>query len=617
MATKHTIEIQAKDKASRAINKVDKGLDRTARRALMLKGAIGIAGAAIAALGTMVVFKRVIDDMDNLAKAARNVGITSEKSFAKFQVIRKLLEEGGLSAEETDRMFRNLEGRMAAGIAGNKQYAEIMAKLGDSIFDVNGKLKDAPDLFTAVAQAMQEGTIGMADAQKILGEMVGPKVLGVFQQLKQDGVGVGKALADVADSMNIVSLEDAQRAEVFNDSLSRLGDQLTYLMQEALIPILPYMTEFVKDLAASAPGYLEKFKNAMAAMQPLFDVIGIVLTDVLVPALKVFFEFISSLAEVMKPIYEAALPLFKLALEAVSTALEFITDTIKEFEDEIIGTIEVVTDFGNKIKDNFGSIKDSVVNATEATTSKLKELWSGAYDYLVGNSIVPELKEEIVSEFREMQDMTTTATTEQVDSIISDYDRLQKAMIKKTGEMKEANNAFVEDFNKQFNDVLADGLVEGNLNFDSFAGLWKSTLKDLISDTLNGGNQLNSILGQIGSLTGGGFNGGVSGMFGGLSSFATNVVGGISDFFGGFFADGGKLGAGKFGIAGEAGAEIVTGPANITPMNQLAAPAAPPVNITIQSIDTQTGTEFLLKNKNQIEGIIQNAYNRRGRQGIY
>jgi hypothetical protein len=43
----------------------------------------------------------------------------------------------------------------------------------------------------------------------------------------------------------------------------------------------------------------------------------------------------------------------------------------------------------------------------------------------------------------------------------------------------------------------------------------------------------------------------------------------------------------------------------------------PAVNITIQAIDTQTGTEFLLKNKKQVEGIIQNAFNRRGKQGIY
>jgi lambda family phage tail tape measure protein len=49
----------------------------------------------------------------------------------------------------------------------------------------------------------------------------------------------------------------------------------------------------------------------------------------------------------------------------------------------------------------------------------------------------------------------------------------------------------------------------------------------------------------------------------------SSIGSGISDFFGGFggwFANGGTLGAGKWGIAGEAGPEIVSGPANITPM---------------------------------------------------
>jgi hypothetical protein len=86
--------------------------------------------------------------------------------------------------------------------------------------------------------------------------------------------------------------------------------------------------------------------------------------------------------------------------------------------------------------------------------------------------------------------------------------------------------------------------------------------------------------------------------------------------FGGFFANGGTLGAGKFGIAGESGPEIIHGPAGVTPMAQMGA-GGPAVNITIQAIDTQTGTEFLLKNKKAVEGIIQGAYNRRGKQGIY
>ena len=44
-------------------------------------------------------------------------------------------------------------------------------------------------------------------------------------------------------------------------------------------------------------------------------------------------------------------------------------------------------------------------------------------------------------------------------------------------------------------------------------------------------------------------------------------VGGMT--FGGLYADGGNLGAGKWGIAGEAGPEIIHGPARITPMDKM------------------------------------------------
>jgi hypothetical protein len=75
-----------------------------------------------------------------------------------------------------------------------------------------------------------------------------------------------------------------------------------------------------------------------------------------------------------------------------------------------------------------------------------------------------------------------------------------------------------------------------------------------------------SFFGQI-------FNGGliqqiismITSAFSGLGSL---LSGGASFFssFGGFFANGGNLGAGQWGIAGEAGPEIIHGPASITPM---------------------------------------------------
>ena len=67
--------------------------------------------------------------------------------------------------------------------------------------------------------------------------------------------------------------------------------------------------------------------------------------------------------------------------------------------------------------------------------------------------------------------------------------------------------------------------------------------------------------GDIADTVGGWFGGG-----GGGSSWIDDIVGGVSSLFGGWFANGGTLGAGKWGIAGENGPEMISGPATITPM---------------------------------------------------
>lgn len=70
-------------------------------------------------------------------------------------------------------------------------------------------------------------------------------------------------------------------------------------------------------------------------------------------------------------------------------------------------------------------------------------------------------------------------------------------------------------------------------------------------------------------------------MAGGLSpSNAGFSVGGM--MFGGVYADGGNLGSGKWGIAGEAGPEIIHGPATITPMDKMPGGSAQ-MNVSINN----------------------------------
>jgi hypothetical protein len=110
--------------------------------------------------------------------------------------------------------------------------------------------------------------------------------------------------------------------------------------------------------------------------------------------------------------------------------------------------------------------------------------------------------------------------------------------------------------------------------FDSIGSIFGG-----IGDTISGA--FGGITDAIGGIFGGGGGGGSGQESGG--GFFDSIASGIGDFFGGWFANGGTLGAGKFGIAGEAGPELISGPATITPMG-----GGSNVTFNINAVDAQS-----------------------------
>ena len=56
---------------------------------------------------------------------------------------------------------------------------------------------------------------------------------------------------------------------------------------------------------------------------------------------------------------------------------------------------------------------------------------------------------------------------------------------------------------------------------------------------------------------------------GSSGSGAFDIFSKLANSFSGFFAAGGEIPAGNWGIAGERGAELITGPATVTPLHKL------------------------------------------------
>jgi lambda family phage tail tape measure protein len=93
---------------------------------------------------------------------------------------------------------------------------------------------------------------------------------------------------------------------------------------------------------------------------------------------------------------------------------------------------------------------------------------------------------------------------------------------------------------------IGGGQQQGGGVFDGLSNIFTG-----VTDTI--GSVFGSVTDTIGSIFGGDGGGG-------------SFFDGITSLFDGFFANGGSIGAGKFGVVGENGPELVGGPANVTPM---------------------------------------------------
>ena len=633
MATNHNITITADaSSAKKGIKDTDKGLAGLTASAGRFKAAIGIAAVAMGAMAVAGKIQDTIDSMDNLAKSARAAGAAgSNEAFQGFQVMKQAMNEAGIDAATFDRAMLQTNSRIKAGLEGQKSFAAVTDKLGDSVRDANGEIKSGPELLQAMMNALNEGTITTEDFAKVVGGRAGPLIQEQFAKINGTAEDLQATLDDVAQNSNIVDVSAAENAEKFNDNIGRLKEGLGQMMTDAITPLLPMLVQFTEDIMEKLPGIIESVKGALDNLSPVFELLGTILTDIVWPILSKVFEILGNVAEAIAPLVESSIPLLKSGFETAGEAINTVVEFVQKLIDKLLAVPEKVKEMKDAVLGGFTKMKDGAVE-------KAKGMWEGVTSWfgktneeVYENSFVPDLVNAVMAWYEKMKTGTIDKTKKMHEGVTKNFKNTTSTVQKEMDKSGTATNDFVTSFNNDFDKILADGLAQGNLNFDSFAGLWQSTLSSLIQDTLKGGNQLSGIFGSLFGGSGGG-GGGLGGIFGGIGDFFGGLFGGGggggggglplglgsigSSLFGGFFADGGTLGAGKLGIAGEAGPELISGPATVTPMDQIGG-ANPQVNITIQAIDTQTGTEFLLKNKKQIEGIIQNAYNRRGKQGIY
>ena len=251
---------------------------------------------------------------------------------------------------------------------------------------------------------------------------------------------------------------------------------------------------------------------------------------------------------------------------------------------------------GGDGKDDPLTVSEELVKSYTDQREKLKQL----NDALANVDVLA--KEAGVS-----QEFLTEKIKEQMEAL-----EIYQAKAKTTQEIIEEG---FQGISKSISSELATAIRTGESLLGALENVFTRTLDNILQKILE--SQIEQALsGLFGGLGGGG--GGFS--LGNL--LGTPTVGAP---FGGlkipFLANGGIAKKGQPSIVGDGGEPELFIPGQtgrVTPMSQLNTGGGKEVNVVfnLNAVDTQTGVEFLLKNKPQIIGMVSQGFNQRGRAGI-
>ena len=515
-------------------------------------GNTGTAGAlafsrvkgAIAGLGLGLLIKEVAQtsaEFEDLQLALNAVFGGVEEGAAAFDRVKDIATKLPVDIDLITSAFTQLKG---AGIEPTEELLLSFSDAASVSTDKVGAFQSSIDLFTRTMQ----GGLGLEELQRLQ-----DRGLPVFDVLNEK---LGITRLEVSNLGKTAEGAKQIRDALFEGFDDRFGGATEVALQSLSTRFSVFKDEMKKAAVAfggkGKGGFLDGLADATGGLtefisenEDLIAAFGRLIgqgLNLVIDAFSLLFDIIRKVVEIVQ--------------SAVDTFLGFIStikdvgQSIVEFKDNVVGKFE---EMKNGIADRMTSIKDTVVG-----------MFSDTEEEVVGGSIVPDM----------------------VDGVLREFGRMERETIASTRSMSEGTTHIMrtEFSDSNLQHILVDPVDRATTSVSGSFSRMENSISSNLSSVLKGtksfkdalidlGSQ--AITGQLGNLiSGGGFGGGGGG---GLGS----IIGMAGSLFGGFFNKGGKLPKGKFGIAGESGPELITGPATITPLAKDRTGVSPVFNFNI------------------------------------
>lgn len=218
------------------LQKIDDGIKQ------LKQNLVAVAGAAVAAGGTLFAFaKTTADSTNEIARTADELGLLT----GDLQTFRFLAEQSGASANEMTEGLRSLLGAMNSARFGSGTQADAFRRLGITIKDNRGQLLPLAAVYEQLATSvsrLEKGTVRTAMVQDILGGSAG-KMLAILER----GTKPIAAARQELEGFGAIISQDAFRATaLFDRSLRSLIAQIKAIGTAVGLQLVPMVTKVIR-----------------------------------------------------------------------------------------------------------------------------------------------------------------------------------------------------------------------------------------------------------------------------------------------------------------------------------------------------------------------------------
>lgn len=249
----------AEDRMSAKITKMQKGIGRFTRKLERgfkaanhtvskfigkLKTGFLAGAAAVAAAASAIGFslKEVADRADNLAKTSRILEFPIEE-LQQWQFVAK---QSGIANAEFNKSLEIMSRQVGQAKAGTGSLITILRKMNPQLLKQIVHTKNNAKAFELFINAMRNTT----DASKraaIANAAFGKQGAKLINIAKTSTKEIEKLKKQQRDN-GIITEKQAKAAEAYNDAMSRLQGAIGGVIQDALLPLLPLLTQGAEKL---------------------------------------------------------------------------------------------------------------------------------------------------------------------------------------------------------------------------------------------------------------------------------------------------------------------------------------------------------------------------------